>query len=244
MDLQVKVRGFRIELGEIEAVLSGHPAVREAAVTAPATPADASGDRRLVAYVSATEGGGPLDVAALGVYLGSRLPSFMVPSTWVELAALPLTRTGKVDRKALPAPGETATGAAYEAPRTATEEMLAGIWGDLLRRERVGVHDNFFALGGHSLLATQVVSRLRDRLGVELPVRALFEQPTVAGLAVLLAGIGKEGARGAPGADRCPAAGRGGRRHVPGVVRAEASVAPRSARAGERGVQHAARPVA
>ncbi|HEV7509115.1 MAG TPA: amino acid adenylation domain-containing protein [Thermoanaerobaculia bacterium] len=187
MDRQVKVRGFRIELGEIEAVLTGHPAVREAAVTAPATPADPSGDRRLVAYVSATEGGGPLDVAALGVYLGSHLPSFMVPSIWVELAALPLTRTGKVDRKALPAPGETATGAAYEAPRTATEEMLAGIWGDLLRRERVGVHDNFFALGGHSLLATQVVSRLRHRLGVELPVRALFEQPTVAGLAVLLA---------------------------------------------------------
>ncbi|HKH44245.1 MAG TPA: amino acid adenylation domain-containing protein, partial [Thermoanaerobaculia bacterium] len=191
MDHQVKVRGFRIELGEIEAVLSGHPAVREAAVTAPATPADISGDRRLVAYVSATEEGGPLDVAALGVYLGSRLPSFMVPSMWVELAALPRTRTGKVDRKALPVPGETATGQAYEAPRTATEEVLAGIWGDLLRRERVGVHDNFFALGGHSLLATQVVSRLRDRLGVELPVRALFEQPTVAGLAALLAGPGE-----------------------------------------------------
>jgi amino acid adenylation domain-containing protein len=195
MDRQVKVRGFRIELGEIEAVLSGHPAVREAAVTAPA---GASGDRRLVAYVSATEGGGPLDVAALGVYLGSRLPSFMVPSMWVELAALPLTRTGKVDPKALPTPGETAAGAAYEAPRTAAEEMLAGIWGDLLRRERVGAHDNFFALGGHSLLATQVVSRLRDRLGVELPVRALFEQPTVAGLAGLLAGIGKEGVGSGP----------------------------------------------
>jgi amino acid adenylation domain-containing protein len=198
MDRQVKVRGFRIELGEIEAALSGHPAVREAAVTAPA---DASGDRRLVAYVSATEGGGPLDAAALGVYLGSRLPSFMVPSMWVELAALPLTRTGKVDHKALPAPGETATGAAYEAPRTATEEMLAGIWGDLLRRERVGVHDNFFALGGHSLLATQVVSRLRDRLGAELPVRALFEQPTVAGLAVLLADhyeVGGQGGAQAP----------------------------------------------
>jgi amino acid adenylation domain-containing protein len=191
MDHQVKVRGFRIELGEIEAVLAAHPAVREAAVTAPATPADASGDRRLVAYVVATEGSGPLDVAALGVYLGSRLPSFMVPSTWVELAALPLTRTGKVDRKALPAPGETGMGGvgqAYEAPRTAAEEILAGIWGDLLRRERVGVHDNFFDLGGHSLLATQVVSRLRDRLGVELPMRALFEQPTVAGLAVLLSG--------------------------------------------------------
>jgi amino acid adenylation domain-containing protein len=197
MDRQVKVRGFRIELGEIEAVLAGHPAVREAAVTAPA---DASGDRRLVAYVSATERGGPLDAAALGVYLGSRLPSFMVPSVWVELAALPLTRTGKVDRQALPAPGEAATGQAYEAPRTATEEMLAGIWGDLLSRERVGVHDNFFALGGHSLLATQVVSRLRNRLGVELPVRALFEQPTIAGLAVLLAGHGEGGGEGvAPG---------------------------------------------
>ncbi|HEX3530202.1 MAG TPA: amino acid adenylation domain-containing protein, partial [Thermoanaerobaculia bacterium] len=188
MDHQVKVRGFRIELGEIEAVLAAHPAVREAAVTAPA---DALGDRRLVAYVSATEGGGPLDAAALGVYLGSRLPAFMVPSVWVELAALPRTRTGKVDRQALPAPGETAAGTAYEAPRTVTEEMLAGIWSDLLGRERVGAHDNFFALGGHSLLATQVVSRLRARLGVELPVRALFEQPTVAGLAVLLAGIGE-----------------------------------------------------
>ena len=220
MDHQVKVRGFRIELGEIEAVLSGHPAVREAAVTAPA---DASGDRRLVAYVSATEGGGPLDVAALGVYLGSRLPSFMVPSMWVELAALPLTRTGKVDRKALPAPGETATGAAYEAPRTATEEMLAGIWGDLLRRERVGVHDNFFALGGHSLLATQVVSRLRDRLGVELPVRALFEQPTVAGLAVLLADHSGRGRGGCPGRRSLPC--RGTRR-----------AAARSRRRSRRGV--------
>ncbi|HSN96650.1 MAG TPA: condensation domain-containing protein, partial [Candidatus Nanopelagicales bacterium] len=98
--------------------------------------------------------------------------------------------------KALPAPGETAAGAEYEAPRTAAEEVLAGIWGDLLRRERVGVHDNFFALGGHSLLATQVVSRLRDRLGVELPVRALFEQPTVAGLAVLLSDHSEGGGEG------------------------------------------------
>ncbi|HEX3529114.1 MAG TPA: amino acid adenylation domain-containing protein, partial [Thermoanaerobaculia bacterium] len=195
MDHQVKVRGFRIELGEIEAVLAGHPAVREAAVTAAA---DTSGDRRLVAYVSATEGGGPLDAAALGVYLGSRLPAFMVPSMWVELAALPRTRTGKVDRQALPAPGETARGQTYEAPRTATEEVLAEIWGDLLRRQQVGVHDNFFTLGGHSLLATQVVCRLRDRLGVELPVRALFEQPTVAGLAVLLADHYEGGAQAPP----------------------------------------------
>ncbi|HEX9940247.1 MAG TPA: phosphopantetheine-binding protein, partial [Longimicrobium sp.] len=178
-DEQVKVRGFRIEPGEIEAVLSDHAAVREAVVV---VREDAPGDRRLVAYVVAGE---PAAVtpAELRAHLKRRLPEYMVPSAVVVLEALPLTPSGKVARRALPAPDLASPEEAYVAPRTPTEEVLAGIWAEVLRLERVGVHDSFFELGGHSLLATRVVSRVRVEFSVELPLRALFETPTVAGLA-------------------------------------------------------------
>ncbi|HVR99225.1 MAG TPA: amino acid adenylation domain-containing protein, partial [Thermoanaerobaculia bacterium] len=170
LDHQVKVRGFRIEPGEIEAALARHPGVAEAAVVVR--------EDRLVAYVAP----GP-DAAELRAFLRERLPEYMVPSSWVVLERLPRTPNGKVDRRALPALLERRVERRFTAPRTPVEELLAGIWSDLLRVERVGADDDFFDLGGHSLLATQVVSRLRGALGVELPLRSLFEAPTVAALA-------------------------------------------------------------
>ncbi len=178
-DQQVKVRGFRIEPGEVEAVLEGHPAVRRALVHAYE---HAPGDRRLVGYLVPEEGAEAPDAAELRDFLGARLPEYMVPPAFVVLEALPLTPSGKVDRRGLPAP-DAAAGEAYVAPRTPTEEVLAQIYGEVLRVERVGVRDDFFALGGHSLLATQVVSRVRRVLGVEVPLRAVFAAPTVAALA-------------------------------------------------------------
>jgi acyl carrier protein len=145
--------------------------------------ADRPGDKRLVAYVVPVR---RLEaVSELRSFLQQRLPDYMVPSVFVVLDQLPLSPNGKIERRALPAP-ETATPQHQEtfiAPRTAVEELLAGIWALVLRLERVSVQDNFFALGGHSLLATQVISRVRTSFGVELPVRALFEEPTVTGLA-------------------------------------------------------------
>ncbi|MET0395456.1 MAG: non-ribosomal peptide synthase/polyketide synthase [Longimicrobiaceae bacterium] len=179
VDQQVKVRGFRIEPGEVEAALEGHPAVRQALVAAYE---HAPGDRRLVGYVVPEEGAEAPGAAALRGFLGARLPEHMVPAAFVVLEALPLTPSGKIARRGLPAPDAMA-GEAYVAPRTPTEEALAGIFGEVLRVERVGVHDDFFALGGHSLLATQVVSRARRTLGVEVPLRAVFAAPTVAALA-------------------------------------------------------------
>ncbi|HYO14111.1 MAG TPA: amino acid adenylation domain-containing protein, partial [Thermoanaerobaculia bacterium] len=177
LDDQVKIRGFRVEPGEVEAALAGHPAVREAAV---AVRPDPAGGRRLVAYVALEEGG---TVRAVREDLRRGLPEPMVPAVFVELPALPLNANGKVDRKALPEPERTAEENAYEAPRTPTEERLAAIWAELLGAGRVGIHDDFFDLGGHSLLATRVASRVREDFGVELPLRALFEAPTVASLA-------------------------------------------------------------
>ncbi|HEX5758263.1 MAG TPA: amino acid adenylation domain-containing protein [Thermoanaerobaculia bacterium] len=177
IDHQVKLRGFRIELGEIEAALAAHPAVRETVVLARE---DEPGEKRLVAYVVPREGA--LDLAELRGHLVRRLPDYMVPAAFVVLPALPLTPNGKVDRKALPAPAWEA-GERPAAPRTPAEELVAGIWTDVLRRPDVGPEDDFFALGGHSLLATQVVSRVRDVFGVELPLRKLFELPTVAAFA-------------------------------------------------------------
>ncbi|HEX8695435.1 MAG TPA: amino acid adenylation domain-containing protein, partial [Longimicrobium sp.] len=176
LDVQVKVRGFRIELGEIEVRLAEHPEVREAVVLAREDP---PGDRRLVAYVV-----GEVETDVLRAYLRQSLPEYMVPSAFVVLEALPLTPNGKVDRKALPAPELASAEERYVAPRTPVEEVLAGIWAEVLRLERVGVRDNFFELGGHSLLATRVVSRVRAVFDVELPLRAIFEAPTVARLAV------------------------------------------------------------
>ena len=175
MDHQVKIRGFRIELGEIEEVLAGHPKVRECAVLARE---DVPGLRLLVAYAS----GDAVTDGELRTWLGSRLPEFMVPALFVLLEALPHTPNGKIDRRALPAP-ERSAGDGYMAPTGPAEELLAEIWAEVLGLERVGIDDSFFALGGHSLLATQVASRVRAALGVELPLRRLFETPTVRELA-------------------------------------------------------------
>ncbi len=171
-DDQVKIRGFRVEPGEIAAVLATHPAVREALVL----PFEARpGDVNLVAYVAA---GGELPAAELRAFLGERLPAYMVPADFVTLAALPLTATGKWDLAALPKP-ELRSAESYAPPETVTEKLLAEIWGELLDREEIGIYDNFFDLGGHSLLATQAVARIEDALGVTLPLRALFEAPTL-----------------------------------------------------------------
>ncbi|HEX2095689.1 MAG TPA: amino acid adenylation domain-containing protein [Longimicrobiaceae bacterium] len=179
VDRQVKVRGFRIEPGEVEAVLAGHPRVRDAAVV---VGEDAAGERRLVGYAAPPEGE-QVGTAELRAYLRERLPEHMVPAALVVLDALPLTPSGKIDRRALPAPDTLPDGEGTVEPRTPTEEIVAGIWADVLCVERVGIHDSFFDLGGHSLLATRIVSRVRSVLGVELPLRLLFEAPTVAALA-------------------------------------------------------------
>ncbi|HYH82011.1 MAG TPA: amino acid adenylation domain-containing protein [Longimicrobium sp.] len=179
MDEQVKVRGFRVEPGEVETVLRRHPGVADCVVVAHA---DEEGGRRLVAYVA-----GGADADALRAHLGRSLPGYMVPGAFVALDHLPLTPNGKVDRRALPEPVHAAAEARYLAPRTPVEATLAAICAEVLRLDRVGVDESFFALGGHSLLATRVISRVRAAFGVELPVRALFEDPTVAALARLLA---------------------------------------------------------
>ena len=183
-DQQVKIRGFRIELGEIEATLGRHPSVREAVVLARS---DEPGEKRLVAYVVPMELPGP-PISELRSFLRERLPDYMLPLAFVTLEALPLTPNGKVDRNSLPAPARVRAleQNAFVAPRTPVEEVLAGLWAELLGIERVGIHDNFFELGGHSLVATQLISRIRNSLRVELPLRALFEQPTVAGLATMI----------------------------------------------------------
>ncbi|GAA1973185.1 non-ribosomal peptide synthetase [Kitasatospora viridis] len=181
IDQQVKIRGFRIELGEIEAVLAQHPRLRAVAVVAREVQ---PGDRRLVAYLVGEDGTVP-DPAELRLFLGDQLPEYMIPSLWVPLAELPLTSSKKVDRRALPTPepDRAQLTTAYLAPRTPLETALAGIWADILRLDRVGVDDGFFDLGGHSLLATRVLAQIRQAFGVDLPLRRLFEAPTVALLA-------------------------------------------------------------
>ncbi|HST57443.1 MAG TPA: amino acid adenylation domain-containing protein, partial [Longimicrobium sp.] len=174
LDFQVKVRGFRIELGEIESVLRAYESVTDCVVVARAD----AGETRLVAYIV-----GEAEAEALRAHVRRSLPEYMVPSAFVTLDALPLTANGKLDRKALPAPELGSTEGQSAAPGTPTEEVLAEVWAEVLRLERVGVDDNFFELGGHSLMAIRVVSRIRAVFGVELPLRALFEGPTVAELA-------------------------------------------------------------
>ncbi len=178
-DFQVKIRGFRIEPGEIEAALARHPAVRECVVL---VHEDAPGDRRLVAYAALEH---PVLAEDLRAFLKESLPLHMVPAAFVTLDLLPLNVNGKIDRRALVrlAPAPVSRTAEPEAPRTPVEEVIAGIWTELLKRDRVGVDESFFELGGHSLMATQVVARLREAFGVEVPLRMVFEEPTVAGLA-------------------------------------------------------------
>ncbi len=196
IDNQVKIRGFRVELGEIEAVLNRHPLVKESVVL---LRQDSAGDKRLVAYLGRKEGAPPA-ISELRAFLKATLPEYMVPQAFVLMDALPIAGTGKVDHRALPAPDAAASGErATVAPRGPVEEALAGVFADVLKltAEQVGAHDGFFELGGHSLLATQVVSRIRAAFGVELPLRGLFEAPTVAELgkrvsALLEAGRGLE----------------------------------------------------
>lgn len=184
VDHQVKIRGFRIELGEIEAALARHPDVQDAVVT---VHEDRHGEHNLAAYLVTR---GP-EVAGRAIqdFLRSRLPDYMIPPMITFLPAMPLTANGKVDRQALPEPDQGRNGGTvFVGPRTVTEEILAGLWGEVLNREAVGVQDNFFDLGGHSLLATQVMSRLRQAFRVELPLRTLFDAPSIAQLAVAVDG--------------------------------------------------------
>ncbi|MCU0490002.1 MAG: amino acid adenylation domain-containing protein [Chloroflexaceae bacterium] len=201
-DQQVKLRGFRIELGEIETLLAQHPAVRAAVVV---LREDATGDPQLVAYVvlqelrtqnpepshTAQEGSG---FSVLGSFLRERLPDYMVPSAFVLLEQFPLTPSGKIDRKALPAPDHTRSARALVPPRTPVEKVLVGMWSQVLGREQIGVEDNFFEIGGHSLKATQLLNRVRETFHVNLPLRSLFQATTVATLGALV--IAHEGQPG------------------------------------------------
>jgi acyl carrier protein len=175
LDEQVKIRGFRIELGEIEARLAEHPQVRETVVLARE---DVQGDRRLVAYVV-----GDAEADALRAHLRGSLPEYMVPAAFVALEALPLTANGKVDRKALPAPEYASAEDRYVAPRTPAEEVLAEIWAEVLRLERVGVHDNFFDLGGHSLLIMRLLARIQATFNLDISIRTVFSMPTLEAMA-------------------------------------------------------------
>jgi amino acid adenylation domain-containing protein len=183
IDNQVKIRGYRIELGEIESVLAHHSGIRETAV---ATQQDRAGDLQIIAYIV------PQEVAPtthdLRDYLKAKLPDYMVPSAFVMIDFLPLTPNGKLDRKALPIADlfHRAQGKTYRAPRTPVEEKMAAIWAEVLRVDKVGMDDNFFDLGGHSLLATQAMSRMRAVFNCDIPLRTLFESPTVGDLAKII----------------------------------------------------------
>jgi amino acid adenylation domain-containing protein len=184
IDEQVKIRGFRIELGEIEFALTQHDSVTEAIVIARE---DEHNDKRLVAYVVCDREARP-STSELRSHLHERLPEYMVPSFFVMLDSIPLTPNGKVDRKALPEPelSRPDLDGVFVAPRSLVEEMVAQIWSDVLGIDQVGVNDNFFALGGHSLVATTTVTRLREAFNVDLPLRAIFEGPTVSHLSELI----------------------------------------------------------
>ena len=178
-DHQVKIHGVRIELGEIEAALSECEGVSAAVVVARE---DQPGEKRLVGYAVAQDGAS-INSKDLRAALKRRLPESMVPAAFVVLKDMPLTPNGKVDRKALPEPDASQSGQEYVAPRTAEEEILCGIWAEVLKLPRVGIEDNFFEIGGHSLLATQLIARVRNAFSLEIPVRAIFESPSVERLA-------------------------------------------------------------
>ncbi|MGA7893821.1 MAG: amino acid adenylation domain-containing protein, partial [Candidatus Sulfotelmatobacter sp.] len=190
-DHQVKIRGFRVELGEIEAALVEHPKIRQAVVLARE---DEPGDKRLVAYVvadqEAEEGDSGnkkagLRISELREHMLGKLPEYMVPSAYMQLEKLPLTHNGKIDRKNLPQsdPNTPEQEQEYVGPQDATQETLCRLWQEVLRRERVGIHDNFFMIGGHSLLAVQVISRIKSAFAIEMPLSVIFVAPTVARMA-------------------------------------------------------------
>jgi amino acid adenylation domain-containing protein len=187
LDDQVKLRGFRVELGEIEAALTEHPGVREAAVVLD----DRDGDKWLVGYF--VSGQSTPSTAELRTYLGGKMPDYMLPSVFVVLEAMPLTPNGKVDRRALPAPGPDRLGQhdTYVAPRTPIEELLSLIWCEVLHLDRIGIHDNFFDLGGHSLVATRVRARIAAAFDLEISLARVFQTPTVEGLAEAVAEAGR-----------------------------------------------------
>lgn len=195
MDQQIKIRGFRIEPGEIEAVLLEHPFVAQVAVRGYEAE---SGDARLVGYVVVRRGQPPTSTDLKG-FLKDKLPAYMIPSIFMFLDELPRTRNGKLDLRGLPTPGLALaeTNRPIVPPQTVTQEQLLELWKEILKLDGFGIHDDFFELGGHSLLATQVIARLRERLGVELPVRSLFEAPTIAEFAGRIeAALQSENARG------------------------------------------------
>src|SRR5262249_27473876 len=182
IDHQVKMRGYRIELAEIETVLAAHTGVEHCAVRMWENEA---GNQHLVAYIVPSNGCAPVD-RDLREYLLRKLPEYMVPWAFVELAQLPLTANGKLDRKALPAHESAMRETGEKRERTPIEEIVAGDWAEVLKGESPGTHWNFSELGGHSLLATQIISRLKSVFAIDLPLRALFENPTVSGLSAAI----------------------------------------------------------
>jgi amino acid adenylation domain-containing protein len=184
LDFQVKVRGFRIELGDIEATLEQHPSVRHAVVTCRE---DIPGDKRLVACLVCNDSR-KISVNVLHIFLTKKLPAYMVPSRFVFLETLPLTPTGKVDRQALPTPDQSRpeVKTSFLSPRTIFEKKVAGIWSELFGIDKIGIYDNFFKLGGHSLLATRLVNRILNIFQVQLPLKTLWEAPTIAEMAAAI----------------------------------------------------------
>jgi len=196
-DHQVKIRGFRVELGEIEAALVEHPKIRQAVVLARE---DEPGDKRLVAYVVADHEAEEDDsgnkkaglwISELREHMLGKLREYMVPSAYMKLEKLPLTHNGKIDRKSLPQldPNTPEQEQEYVGPQDATQRTLCRLWGEVLRRERVGIHDNFFMIGGHSLLAVQVISRIKSAFAIEMPLSTIFVAPTVARMAKEIAAL-------------------------------------------------------
>jgi iturin family lipopeptide synthetase A len=219
LDDQVKIRGFRIELGEIEAALREHGGVRQAVVI---VREDQVGEKRLVAYVVPEQeheksgngsGRAELHISELREHLLGKLPEYMVPSAYVQMEELPLNHNGKVDRKNLPQPDTETPEEKYVGPRNPTEETLCQLWQEVLRREHVGIHDNFFKIGGHSLLAARVAARMRESFKLDIPLRRMFESPTIAQLAEVIDQALQTGVNGAPSHLR-PAIKRVARRTV------------------------------
>jgi acyl carrier protein len=189
IDYQVKIRGIRIELGEITAALRQHPAVEDAVVQ---TWTDQVGDKQLVAYIISRERR-LLSASELHAFLKQLLPEYMLPTSFVQLEAFPLSPNGKVDRQALPPPEtqRSVSRAAFIAPRTPVEQILADIWAEMFNLEQIGIHDNFFELGGHSLLALRILAYVQEIFQMELPLSIIFKAPTVAELAEQLETMGR-----------------------------------------------------